>query len=239
MMSVRVIHQSRGISIGIGLLVCLSFQCIPFSAKGGDPVDRETVRRTLLEARHLGAHGYAYNADSLAELRKKLSPETIPVLFELLVHGEETRAGAIAGLASQCGAAIDPIYQAATQGTVPFAYVLVDALSFMERTDLCSMEERQQAVKAIADLDRWIEAEQAKNRQAMQEQRARRAELTKRGVLMLVPEGKSSISINDCLELVWESRKATGIDPTKSDASQQLLNRQIANCYGRAPRSVN
>jgi len=59
------------------------------------------------------------------------------------------------------------------------------------------------------------------------------------GLMLLDAEGRHSVSANDCLAVVVESARAGGIDPTKSESSQQLLNLQIANCYYLGAKSKN
>ena len=223
------------------LLIFWGLLCVWLPAEAAHAMEREAVRRILLESRHLGAHGLGYNAQSQLELAKKLPSQSIPVLLDLLTHDKDARAGAIFGLASQCGAAIEPIKRVVASAAVPLLYWsdLQEALALIERGSLCSREDKRRAAEAGATLGQRIEAEYDERRQAAQAEKARQAALTKRGLLMLDPEGRKSVSINECLELVWESTKAMGIDPTTSEASQQLLNRQIANCYGLAPRSVN
>lgn len=211
--------------------------CLASFGWAGPSSDRDAIHKTLLQSRHLGAHGLGYNAESYAELARRLSPAAIPTLLDLLVHDKEVRVGVVVGLASQCGAAIEPILNAAERGEVPFISLsdLHDALAQMERAAICSSMDQEQAVKAIMRLDRLIEEENARRRRAVGERKARQAELTERGLLMLDPEDRRSVSINECLELVWESVKATGIDPRKSESSQHLLNRQIAMCYDSRP----
>ena len=233
--------RSGIVAMGMGLLVLATVQLLPSLGTTESSTERDATRQILLESRHLGAHGLGYNAQSQAELAKQLSPAAIPTLLNLLVHDRETQVGAIFGLASQCGAAIMPILDAAQRHTVPSINLsdLRDALTLMERVELCSTSDQQRAGEAIKTLDRIIEDENAKRRRAVEEQRARQAEITRHGILMLDPQGRQSVSANDCLAVVWESVRAAGIDPTKSESSQQLLNRQIANCYHLGPKSTN
>jgi hypothetical protein len=222
-----VIHAwYRAPIVLVGVLFITSMQLTGLPAEGGGPTERDAIRRTLMQSRHLGAHGLGYNAESQAELAKRLSPGAIPILLELLAHDKEARAGAIFGLASQCGAAIEPIQNNA----VPFFYWsdLRDALRLIERSDLCLMTDRRRAADAIAE-----------RRHTAQEEKVRQAELTKRGLLMLEPQARKSVSINDCLELVWSSAKAARIDSATSEVNQQLLNKQISNCYRFAPTPTN
>jgi hypothetical protein len=214
------------------IYVMLVFGVVSFGWAG--PLsERDEIRRTILQARHLGAHGLGYNNQSQAELAKKLSPASIPILFELLVQDKEAHSGVVAGLASQCGAAIEPILGVAEQRAVPFMNLsdLRDALAWMKHAETCQAVDQRLAGEAIVRLDHIIQAESARRRQVAEERKVRQARLTERGLRMLDPEGRKSVSINECLEVVWESVKAAGIDPTKSEASQQMLNRQIAMCY--------
>jgi len=232
--------QSVIVAILVSLFALATVQLSPMRSTAGTSTDRDAIRKILLERRHLGAHGLGYNAQSQAELAKELSPAAVPMLLDLLVHDHETRVGAIFGLASQCGAAIRPILDATQRHTDPsILRDLHDALAQMERAEVCSTSDQQRAEEAITALDRIIEDENARRRRAVEEQKARQAEVTKHGLLMLDPRGRQSVSPNDCLVVVWESVKAAGIDPTKSESSQQLLNRQIANCYRLGPKSTN
>jgi len=229
------------VAMGMGLLVLATVQLLPSLGTTQSSTERDAIRQIILGSRHLGAHGLGYNAQSQAALAKQLSPAAIPTLLNLLVHDRETQVGAIFGLASQCGAAIMPMLDAAQRHTVPSINLsdLRDALTLMERAEVCSTSDQRRAGEAIKTLDRIIEDENARRRQAVDEQRARQAETTRHGILMLDPEGRQSVSANDCLAVVWESVRAAGIDPTKSESSQQLLIRQIANCYHLGPKSTN
>jgi len=229
------------VAMGMGLLVLATVQLLPSLGTTQSSTEADAIRQIILGSSHLGAHGLGYNTQSQAELAKQLSPAAIPTLLNLLVHDRETQVGAIFGLASQCGAAIMPMLDAAQRHTVPSINLsdLRDALTLMERAELCSTSDQQRAGEAIKTLDRIIEDDNAKRRRAVEEQRARQAEITRHGILMLDPEGRQSVSVNDCLAVVWESVRAAGIDPTKSESSQQLLNRQIANCYRLGPKSTN
>ena len=233
--------RCRSSIVVIGCLVLASVQLIPSLSMAESSKERDAIRQIILGSRHLGAHGFGYNTQSQAELAKRLSPAAIPTLLDLLVHDKETQVGAIFGLASQCGAAIMPILDAAQLHAVSSVNLrdLRDSLTLMERAEVCSTSDQQRAGEAIKTLDRIIEDETATRRQAVDEQRARQAEITRHGILMLDPERRQSVSPNDCLALVWESVRAAGIDPTKSESSQQLLNRQIAHCYHLGPKSTN
>jgi len=225
----------------MGLFVLATVQLSPTPSTAETSTDRDGIRKILLESRHLGAHGLGYNAQSQEELAKQLSPAAVPTLLDLLVHDKETRVGAIFGLASQCGAVIVPILDAAQAHTVPYMNLgdLRDALAQIERSEVCSTSDQRRAGEAIRALDRIIEEENVKRRKAMDEQKARQKEIGRHGLLMLDPEGRQFVSANECLAVVWESVRAAGIDPTKSESSQQLLNRQIANCYRLGPKSTN
>src|SRR5438105_3200616 len=73
------------------------------------------VRRIILSTQHLGAHGMGYNTRSLWQLSKRLTPDDIPVLLSLADRNSGITVGAQFGLASQCGSAIVPVRDAATQ----------------------------------------------------------------------------------------------------------------------------
>jgi len=233
--------RSGIVAMGMGLLVIVTVQLLSSLSAAEPSTERDAIRLIILGSRHLGVHGLGYNTQSQAELAKQLSPAAIPTLMSLLVHDRETQVGAIVGLASQCGAAIMPILDATQRHTVPSMNLrdLRDALTLMEHAEVCSTSDQQRAGEAIKTLDRIIEDEYARRRLAVDEQRVRQGEVTRHGILMLDPEGRQSVSVNDCLAVVWESVRAAGIDPTKSESSQQLLNRQIANCYRLGPKSTN
>ena len=228
-------------AMGMGMLLMAFAQLLPSWVEAGAVTERDAIRKILLGSRHLGAHGLGYNAQSQAELAMQLSPAAVPALLNLLVHDQETRTGAIFGLASQCGAAIMPILDAAQRRTIPYINLsdLRDALTQMEHADVCSLSDQQRAAEAIMELDRIVDDENTRRRRAVDEQNARQGEVTRRGLMMLDPEGRQSVSANDCLAIVLESARAGGTDPTKSESSQQLLNLQIANCYHLGPKSKN
>ena len=71
-----------------------------------------TVRHDM---RWMGAHGLGYGERSLNELSSKLTSADMPALIARLDgKNRSAAAGTTFGLASQCGAAIDPPYAAAT-----------------------------------------------------------------------------------------------------------------------------
>jgi hypothetical protein len=223
-------------AMGMAVLLMAFAQLLPSRVEAGASTERDAIRKILLGSRHLGAHGLGYNAQSQAELAKQLSPAAVPTLLTLLVHDQETSTGAIFGLASQCGAAIMPILDAAQRRTIPY---IRDALTQMEHAAVCSPSDQQRAVEARMELDRIIEDENERRRRVVDEQHARRREVTTHGLMLLDPDATRSVSANDCLAIVVESARAGGIDPSKSESSQQLLNLQIANCYHLGAKSKN
>src|SRR5207245_3594638 len=86
------------------------------------------VRRIILSSRHLGAHGMGYNSWSLSQLSRRLNPADIPALISLLADGN-LRVGVQFALASQCGAAILPVREAA----------ILHQMNFLDASDTLSL----------------------------------------------------------------------------------------------------
>jgi hypothetical protein len=134
-----------------------------------------------------------------------------------------------------------PILDAAQRRTIPYINMsdLRDALTQMEHAAVCSPSDQQRAVEARMELDRIIEDENARRRRPVDEQHARQREVIRHGLMLLDPDARRSVSANECLAIVVESARAGGIDRSKSESSQQLLNLHIANCYHLGAKSKN
>src|SRR5215471_98859 len=146
------------------------------------------VRQIILGTRHLGAHGMGYNTHSLWQLSKKLTPGDIPVLISLASGDSELRVGAQFALASQCGAAIEPVRVAAERNSRFMDLSAEDTLQLISEFEGCSPEIREQASAARADIQQMIENEHVRMEQEAKRKADDDARIQANGLKLLDPE---------------------------------------------------
>lgn len=169
------------------------------------------VRQIILSTRHLGAHGMGYNTQSLGQLSKKLIPGDIPVLISLASGKNDVRVGAQFGLASQCGAAIEPLRVAAANSSMFMDLTAEDTLQLISEFEGCSPEVREQAAAARADIRQMIEDEHARTEQEAKRKAGDDARIQANGLKLLDPEQAKTLTREDRLEVYRRSLAAMGI----------------------------
>jgi len=173
---------------------------------------RARVRQLILSTRHLGAHGMGYNTQSLVQLSKKLTPGDIPVLISLASGNNDVRVGAQFGLASQCGAAIEPLRVAAANSSMFINLSAEDTLQLISEFEGCSPEVREQASAARADIRQMIEDEHARIGQEAKRKADDDARIQANGLKLLDPEQAKTLTREDRLEVYRRSLAAMGIE---------------------------
>src|SRR5215467_10513508 len=169
------------------------------------------VRQIILSTRHLGAHGMGYNTPSLWQLSKKLTPCDIPVLISLASGNSEVRVGAEFALASQCGAAIEPVRVAAARSSRFMDLIAEDTLQLISEFEGCSPEIREQASAARADIQQMIENEHVRMEQEAKRKADDDARIQANGLKLLDPEQAKTLTHEDRLEVYRRSLAAMGI----------------------------
>ncbi|HEV2991543.1 MAG TPA: hypothetical protein VG759_24115 [Candidatus Angelobacter sp.] len=111
----------------------------------------QRLRHTILQSRHLGAHGFGYNDKSLKTLSEKLTPGDIPGLINLLTD-KDLRIGIQFALASQCEAAILPVREAVVQRKM-LSLDGEDTMYLIESFAVCSPETRKKAALMRSEIE--------------------------------------------------------------------------------------
>ena len=189
----------------------LAFSFITFPARGATPKTEARVRQIILSTRHLGAHGIGYSTESLSQLSRKLTPADIPALISLASSDSDVRVGAQFALASQCGAAIEPVLTAAGKSTRFLDLSAEDTLLLMSDFEGCSTEVRQQAATARMDIERMIQEKRARIEQESKQQAENDARIQANGLKLLDPQRSKTLTREERLEVYRRSLAAMGI----------------------------
>lgn len=203
------------------------------------PADLDRVRRVLLGSRHMGAHGLGYGERSLNELSQKLTTSDIPVLTGLVDDKNRSVAsGAGFGLASQCGAAIDPVVAMATgaRESVSRYSDAQDILRLLAHYPRCTTAERQRAVEKSALLEQAQRDFHARRVMEIQRRDAENTRVQKEGLKMLDPAQRAAVSREDCLVSLERSRAAAGIKAGANADADPWFARARAQCMNLASR---
>ena len=173
------------------------------------PGPRTRIRRIILSTRHLGAHGMGYNSRSLEELSRKLTPADIPTLIGL-VGDTKMMVGAEFALASQCGAAIEPVRKAAVERKMGFleAEEVMDLIAGFSR---CRPEIQQRASSSRDELKRLGEEEQKKLEAEAEERSREDARIQKNALKMTDPQQARTLTRREREEVYRRSLKAMGL----------------------------
>jgi len=162
------------------------------------------VRRIILSTQHLGAHGMGYNTRSLWQLSKRLTPDDIPVLLSLGGRNSGIAVGAQFGLASQCGSAIVPVRDAATQHKL-MSLDAEDTLLLISEFEGCSPDVRSAASAAEAELHRFFEEEHQRIEREAKQKEEDDSRIQANGLKLLDPEKAKSLTRDEHLEIYHSS----------------------------------
>jgi hypothetical protein len=148
------------------------------------------VRVTILYSRHLGAHGMGYSDRSLTELSQRLSPADIPTIIALRAD-RKLKVGAQFALASQCGASILPVREAAKQHEMDFldAAEVMDLIASYAR---CAPDAREKARAMREELDKLRQQDQLRIAEEAKRSAENDARIQENGLKMMDPREKRS-----------------------------------------------
>jgi hypothetical protein len=210
-------------------IVVVSFGSILFAANGGSleaqmaPVGK--VRVTILYSRHLGAHGLGYNDRSLLELSQKLSPADIPSMMALLAD-HKVRVGAQFALASQCGASVGPVGDAARRHSMSFLDA-ADVLDLISSYNRCPPDAKAQARAMRGELDKLRQENDARMAQEAKRAAEDDARIQANGLKMMDPQRAKELTRQEREEVYHRSLKAMGLDENGplTPAQKQIVDR--------------
>ena len=148
---------------------------------------------------------------SLWQLSNKLTLDDIPVLIPLAFGNSEVRVGAQFALASQCGAAIEPVQVAVAKASSSMDLTAEDTLQLMSEFEGCSPEIREQASAARANIQRIAEDEHTRIAQEVKRKADNDARIQANGLKLLDPEHAKTLTPEDRLEVYRRSLAAMGI----------------------------
>jgi hypothetical protein len=183
------------------------------------------VRVTILYSRRMGAHGLGYNDRSLLQLSQKLSPADVPSMMALLAD-RKVRLGAQFALASQCGASIGPVTDAARHHVVSFldASDVLDLISSYQR---CPPDVRQQARAMRDELDKLRQQDEARIAQEAKRAAEDDERIQQNGFKMMDPQRSKELTRQEREEVYHRSLKAMGLDENGplTPAQKQMVDR--------------
>jgi hypothetical protein len=212
-MNWRSTHKLAGLAVGLFASIACRADATPKSAP--------ELRHIILHTQHLGAHGMGYGERSLVELSKKIVPEDIPVLLDLL-SDRRLRVGVSFALASQCDVSISPVRQAAIRHKLDFLEAQ-DVMDLIANFRACSPDSQQKAVAMRADLDTLRIADQARIAEESKRNAAEDARIQQNGLKMLDPQKASALTRKEREEVYLRSLKAMGLDENGPLTPQQKV----------------
>lgn len=210
-------------------LIAALLLLVVFSAVGPAPASAATskarVRRIILGSQHLGAHGMGYNSRSLSQLSKRLTPADIPALISLLAHGDLT-VGVQFALASQCGAAILPVQEAAIQHQMNFLDAS-DTLNLISDFAGCTPEAQKNAIEMRADLEKLRQEEQVTAEREAKRKTDDDARIQRNGLKVTDPAQAAQLTRAEREEVFYRALKAMGLseDGPMTPEQKQLVDR--------------
>ncbi len=212
------------------LLAILLFAGLPLTASAAAEGARAAlpagqVRVIILYSRHLGAHGLGYNDRSLRELSQQLSPADIPAVIALL-KDSKVRVGAQFALASQCGASIVPVREAAARGAMDFLDA-ADVLDLIASYTRCQPEARAQARTTRVEVNRLRDENLARTAEGARKDAENDARIQHNALKMMDPQRKRELTREERIEVYQRSLKAAGLSETGplTPAQKQMVER--------------
>ena len=168
------------------------------------------IRVIILYSRHLGAHGMGYNNRSLGELSEKLSPADIPTLITLLAD-RKIRVGAQFALASQCGASIVSVRDAARRHEIDFLDAS-DVMNLISSYERCPPEAREKARAVRDEVETLSKERQARIAREAKINAENDARIQENGLKMMDPKASKELIRQEREEVYRRSLKAMGLD---------------------------
>ena len=183
------------------------------------------VRVIILYSRHLGAHGLGYNDRSLRELSQKLLPADVPSVIALLAD-RKVRVGAQFALASQCGASIVPVREAAKQHEMDFLDA-ADVMDLIANYSGCPPDAREKARAMRGELAKVRQEDQARVAEEAKRRAENDARIQENGLKMMDPDRAKELTRQEREEVYHRSLKALGLDENGplTPAQKQMVER--------------
>lgn len=181
------------------------------------------VRAIIVGSQHLGAHGLGYNSDSMQEMSRKLGPNDIPTLIRLL-NDKELSVGAEFGLASQCGAAIDPVRRAAAEKEADFLSS-EEVMEMIVKNSACPAQTKQEAESAKTELAEMWEADNKKRAEELAKERANDQRIQGNAMKIMDPNRRGELTMEERKEAFERSVKAAGLENPKTPEQKALVER--------------
>ncbi len=183
------------------------------------------VRVIILYSRHLGAHGMGYSDRSLTELSQRLSPADIPTIIALRAD-LKLKVGAQFALASQCGASILPVREAAKQHEMDFldAAEVMDLIASYAR---CAPDAREKARAMREELDKLRQQDQLRIAEEAKRSAENDARIQVNGLKKMDPKRAKELTRQEREEVYHRSLKAMGLDENRplTPAQKQMVER--------------
>jgi len=185
----------------------------------------ERVRRTILNSRHLGAHGMGYNTESQNTLSQKITPADVPLLIDLAAD-KALHVGVQFALASQCEAAIIPVREAVIRHEIHFLDA-EDVMRLIEDFSVCTPETQHRASAVRSEIHSLGEAEQTRLAQEAKEKAADDARIQRNALKMSDPKQAKELTRQEREEVYKRSLKAMGLseDGPLTPAQRDLIQR--------------
>ena len=177
-----------------------------------------------------------YNDQSLNTLSQKLTPADIPVLIDLLAD-KDLRVGIQFGLASQCGAGLFAVRDAAVNHRMLF-FDAEDTMRLIENFAACTTRAKQGAAAMRSEIHSLSEAEHRRIMQEAQENAAEDARIQKNALKMTDPKQAKELTRQEREEVFRRSLKAMGLNedgpmtPAQKDLVQRMYRTMVLDESG-------
>ncbi len=185
--------------------------------------DYARVKKIILHSQPLGAHGMGYNRESLEELAKTLRAGDLPALIRLL-RDREMRVGAQFGLASQCGAAIDPVRRATSEKGADI-HIGEDVMQFIMDNSACSEQARQDAEQAKSELAELRKTYWQKRADELAAERTNDQRIQQNAMKITDPKRSGELTKEERMEAFQRSVKAAGLENPQTPEQKALVDR--------------
>ena len=211
--------------LNIFLLACLLLGARVDLLWGQANEPNARVRSTILQSRHLGAHGLGYNDRSLAELSRKLAPSDVSDILSLL-KDRSLSVGVQFALASQCGASIAPVREAVKQHQMDFLDAS-DVMDLVVSFAGCPSAARTEARIAKKEIDQLQQDEQARIAEESRRKAEDDARIQANSIKMIDPVRAKDLTHEERVEVYQRSLKAMGLNEKGplTPAQKQMVDR--------------
>ena len=228
--------------VKLALLILLQIsQCVAANPQSPaeSPKSAERIRQIILHSRNLGAHGMGYNSQSLNRLAQKLTPADVPNLIELAAD-KDLYVGVQFALASQCDAALIPVWEAVIQHKMP-GLDAEDVMRLIEDFAACTPETRQKSSAMRSEIRSLGEVEQTRVEAEANEKSAEDARIQRNALKIQNPEQAKDLTRKEREEVYRRSLKQMGLKedgpmtPAQRDLVQRMYRTMVLGESGKTP----